>query len=31
MAEARDLILNRYNLWPEIDAIIDGCPVGGIL
>tara|TARA_R110000823_G_scaffold224841_5_gene352751 strand:- start:3820 stop:4731 length:912 start_codon:yes stop_codon:yes gene_type:complete len=31
MAEARDLILNRYNLWSEIDAIIDGCPVGGIL
>ncbi len=29
MAEARDLILNRYNLWPEIKAVIDGRPMEG--
>jgi len=27
MARARELILERYNLWPEIKAIIDGSPI----
>tara|TARA_Y100000310_G_C20663623_1_gene806213 strand:- start:1539 stop:2456 length:918 start_codon:yes stop_codon:yes gene_type:complete len=29
--EARYLVLNKYNLWAEIEAIIDGKPVGKLI
>lgn len=31
MAEARNLVLNKYNLWAEIEAILDGNPVSKLV